>query len=518
MNRERAETHLRLLAEQGLRQAAARPAPSPRGEDPARWIPARLARVAQALSSVHATDARVAEELQDDFELALSVRQPGGLSRGQVSGRRVGARRLVRPWRHRPRPPGAAGSGTGIFVRTGAGTSTSSFTTMSPPAASQPPALSQPPAASQSPSVRPAPWRLTPVGRVIRIGDGDGGTRGELFLLAFAQTAAGARFIMAGWLDQPAGDESRLSGGGRRLPPMPSQRLTAVDDQGTGYGFGFTGGGSSSDGHIHTEWQGALEVHPDPPQQIRWLDVTAPGVSVTRIDLEPRPPGPEVTVVQTSLTPGEVLLDKIAAGLLVGEPGFAPDQRRSWSATGLPGDIIAALQAAEALPPSSPVPGQLAWLGANLAGGEVTAPPAGVPEPWLSLLAYHQRRPPDPAPAFCAAAVTVELPEIDGARLAILGLFNGLDGTVAELLATGVAPDDDWPDSSGTGPMPTLWLRDHRDQWHTTRMQGFSSRQDGEVIMQLAIEPPLDRDTPWLELQATGQQEQIRARLPLRWA
>jgi hypothetical protein len=66
--------------------------------------------------------------------------------------------------------------------------------------------------------------------------------------------------------------------------------------------------------------------------------------------------------------------------------------------------------------------------------------------------------------------------------------------------------------------MPTLWLRDHRDQWHTTRMQGFSSSDDGEVILQLAIEPPLDRDTPWLELRATGQQEQVRARLPLRWA
>jgi hypothetical protein len=141
-----------------------------------------------------------------------------------------------------------------------------------------------------------------------------------------------------------------------------------------------------------------------------------------------------------------------------------------------------------------------------------------VPEPWLSLLAYRQRRPRRPAPAFCAAAVTVELPEIDGSRFAILGLFNGRDGTVAQLLATGVAPDDDWPDISGTGPMPTLWLRDHRDQWHTTRMQGFSSRDDGEVILQLAIEPPLDRDTPWLDLRATGQQEQVRARLPLHWA
>jgi hypothetical protein len=510
MNRERAETYLRLLAEKGLRQVAARPATSPPDENPARWTQARLARVAQALSSVHAMDPGVAEELQDDFELALTVRQPGGLS--QVSRRRVGARRLVRPGRHRPWPPAATGAGSAVAARTGAGTSTYSFATKRPPASSQPPGSPQPP------PVRPAPWRVTPVGRVIPIGDGDGDARGELCLLAFAQTAAGARFIMAGWLDQPAGNEPRPAGWGPHLPPMPSQYLTAVDDRGTGYRFGFSGGGSSSDRHSHTEWEGALEIHPDPPQQIRWLDVTVPGGSVTRIDLDPRIPGPAVTVIRTALTPGEVLLDRIAAGLLIREPVFAPDKSRPRSATGLPGDIIAALQAAEALPPSSPVPGQLTWLCAKLAGDDVTVPPAGLPEPWLSLLAYHQRRPPGPAPAFCAAAATVELPEIDGSRFAILGLFNGRDGTVAQLLATGVAPDDDWPDISGTGPMPTLWLRDHRDQWHTTRMQGFSSSDDGEVILQLAIEPPLDRDTPWLELRATGQQEQVRARLPLRWA
>jgi hypothetical protein len=268
---------------------------------------------------------------------------------------------------------------------------------------------------------------------------------------------------------------------------------------------------------MRTEWEGALDVHPDPPGQIRWLDVTGPRGSVTRVDLDPRMPAPEVTVIQAALTPGEVLLDRIGAGLLVGKPVLGAGRHRPWSATGLPGDIIAALQAAEALPRSSPVPGQLAWLGAKLAGDDVTPPPAGVPEPWLSLLAYQQRRPPRPAPAFCAAAVTVELPEIDGSRFAILGLFNGRDGTFAYLLATGVAPDAYWPDIRGTGSVPTLWLRDHLGQWHTTRIQGFGSRDDGEVIVQLAIEPRLDRDTPWLELRATGLQEQFRTRLPLRW-
>lgn len=533
VNRERAETHLRLVAEARLRDVMARAEPSSATDGQDQWAYTRLARVAQALSSVHAVDAGIAEEVPDDFELALNVRDPAGLS--QVNPRRSGMRRLVRPSWRRPRPPVAAGNGpaaavgagSSVYVRTGAGTSTYSFTTIGAPAPSQlpapaqpvsapPPASAQPSVPSPSPPVRPAPWRLVPIGRVIPIDDGD--ARGELRLLVFAQTDAGARFIMTCWLDRPAGDGPRPTGGGPHRPPLPSQYLTAVDDQGTGYRFGFSGGGSSSDGHAHSEWEGALEVHPDPPDQIRWLDVTVPGASVTRIDLDPRIPVPEVSVIQQDLTPGELLLDRIAAGLLVRKPVFAPHKRRPLSETGLPGDVIAALQAAEALPPSSPVPGQLAWLSAKLAGDDVTAPPAGVPAPWLSLLAYHQRRPPRPAHAFRAAPVTVELPEIDGSRIAILGLFNGSDGTVAHLLATGVTPDEDWPDISGTGPMPTLWLRDHRDQWHTTRMNSFSSRDNDEVILRLAIEPPLDRDTPWLELRATGQQEQVCARLALRWA
>lgn len=298
---------------------------------------------------------------------------------------------------------------------------------------------------------------------------------------------------------------------------MPSQYLTAVDDQGTDYRFGFSGGGSSSGRYIHTEWEGTLEVRPDPPQQIRWLDITSADMPVTRIDLDPAIPVPDVTVTPTALTAGEVLLDRVAAGMLVSEPGYAPDWHRPLSGAGVPGDIIAALQAAAALPPSSPVPGQLTWLAASLAGGDVSAPPAGMPEPWLSLLAYRQQAgPPRPVPEFCAAAVTAELPELDGARFAVLGLFNGPAGTVMHVLAAGL--EEDWRDTSGTGSMPALWLRDHRGQWHTTRMNGFGSGNDDEVLLQLAIEPPLERDTPWLELQVTGQRAHIRVRLPLRWA
>ena len=40
---------------------------------------------------------------------------------------------------------------------------------------------------------------------------------------------------------------------------------------------------------------------------------------------------------------------------------------------------------------------------------------------------------------------------------------------------------------------------------------------DGEVTVDLAIAPPLEAGTPWIDLAATGPSAQIQARLPLRW-
>ena len=71
----------------------------------------------------------------------------------------------------------------------------------------------------------------------------------------------------------------------------------------------------------------------------------------------------------------------------------------TWLATGL-GDIIAALRAAEVLPDDSPLPGRAGTLCASLRvfGHGITAAPAPeLPEPWLSLLAYYQRRKPGQA-------------------------------------------------------------------------------------------------------------------------
>jgi hypothetical protein len=83
MDREGAETYLRLLAEAELRRAMQIPA----GSIPGRWHSARLALAAQTLTAVGAVGADVADQIQADAGLAVAARHqlparrpvPGGI-------------------------------------------------------------------------------------------------------------------------------------------------------------------------------------------------------------------------------------------------------------------------------------------------------------------------------------------------------------------------------------------------------------------------------------------------------
>jgi len=129
-----------------------------------------------------------------------------------------------------------------------------------------------------------------------------------------------------------------------------AHQFTAVDDQGTSYQF------SASLGPGRVEWSGVLDLHPDPPHELRWLDLsTTPGQPATRIDLnsrQARPAPPEITVTPAAVSPGELLLTGIATGFLALaspeqvplHPSAARPGPLSQAADGL-ADIIAALQA-----------------------------------------------------------------------------------------------------------------------------------------------------------------------------
>jgi hypothetical protein len=444
MNRERAETCLRQLAEAELLRAM-----KPAAGVPGRRNTARLALVAQALVAVGAIDVGTADQIRADLEFAVATRQ---LTPGQ--------------------PPRAV--------------------TVALPA----PGLS---AAHTRPAPPRASWRAVPVGQAIQIPDYDG--RHEFLVVTYLQSAGGARFIMAGW---------------------PFRPFTAADDRGASYQVSYRGRPGLAE----------FLLSPDPPYQIRWLDlVTAPGQPATRIDLDPQIPPPHVTVTRKETSPGELMLDVIAARIFGSGVAFPQDNLeqppagradlRAFIGDG-PGLIVAALHAAGALPPASPVPGQLAGLCDRLGipGHGITAPPAAdLPEPWRSLLtSYHRREPQSgPAPGILAATV-VELPELDGAQITILGLHHGERDTIVHMLASGVAPEGDWEYSRGVRPLPVLWIRDSAGRWHATRTTGIGPSGDsGEVVLWLRTVPPLDRGTAWIDVVATGSSAEVRARLPLSW-
>jgi hypothetical protein len=477
MNRERAETHLRLLAEAELRRATARPADGGLLDE---CHSVRLELVAQALHAVRAFDMGAANEIQAELALTLGVRQPRQRPGGLAPNAQANLARLML---RAPRP--SAGHHH-----------------------------------HQPPSPH-APWRVMPVGQVIRTRAGD--VQGELHLLAYAQTAAGARFTAVSYWGPGQAPERH------RPPPgvLLARQFTTVDDQGTSYQF------SASLAHLHGEWSGVLDLHPNPPHEIRWLDLsTTPGEPATRIDLNsqqarPTPP-PEITVTPTTLSPGELLLTDIASGLLALaspeqvplHPSAARPGPLSQAADGL-ADIITALQAAAALAPSSRLPGQLAGLCAHLgiSGHGIAAPPTGdLPEPWLSLLTCCRLGKPERAPVPDWAVMAIELPELDGARITVLGLHNGEHGQFLHLLASGVTPEYTWRYGTIAKRMPVLWLRDRNGRWHTARQARSAPLRDtDDFMLWLRVVPPLDRGTPWIDVVATGQSAEVRATLPLSW-
>jgi len=472
MDRERAESYLRQLAEAELRRARRLPAAG----IPGRWLSARLALTAQALSAVGAVEAGTADEIQAGFELAVAVRQPGQVHQASPGQRGLSADARMRLARVMHRPPHRIASGALPVCGLRAG--------------------------HARPAPRRASWRVVPVGQVIKVRDGD--VRREVLVVAYVRSADGARFIVAGW-------------------PFGPFTATAADDRGVSY---------------QVSWRGELAarellLRPDPPRRIRWLDLTtAAGEPATRIDLDPQIPAPDVTVTPSAHSPGEFLLDAIAARILTTAALLPPDNlgqlaashaRLRAVAAGGPGHVVAALHAVGMLPPDSPVPGQLAGLCARLGigGHGITAPPGDLPQRWHSMLAPPGRNEPQAPPASRILAATVaELPELDGAQIAIAGLHHGERGTIMHLLASGVTPEDDWAYARGIRPMPVLWIHDSDGRWHATRTDDVSPKwgDTGVVMVWLRIVPALEPGTAWIDVAATGRSAQARARLPLSWS
>jgi len=494
MNRERAETFLRLLAEAGLREPTVSLPPSTPRPTPFFTAPTGLLQATWALIAVGALDLETAEAILADVELALVARHgltgPSRLGRlgllARAGGGLLGGTGPAAPGPGMPAPAGAAPKGTAP-TQTGG-----------------------------------APDRYVPVGRVVPFRDET--ASGELGLMSYAHTAAGARLTAVWQVRDPLGRPRH------GVPPVG--QFTVTDDRGGRYGLVFTAGG-------RTQSTCDLSLQPDPPADIRWLDITAPGEPAVRVGLdrgaddETRADGRSPQVSRTSQSAGEHLLNRVAERLLTIAPEF-PHELRLQLAAVSPGPVfnlaaglgaaVAALEAAEALSPLSPVPARLAALceALRVPGHGITAPPApDLPEPWLSMLShYHRRRSDGTRPGDGFAAVGAALPELDGLRLVLLGLHNfdgstWMDALVVE--AGGRLPDRrHWAPGLDMAFPLSVWVRDGSGRWHVGRPAGWQENDD-EAALTLRLLPPLTRSPGRIEVLAAGRSAEARVTLPLEW-
>jgi hypothetical protein len=584
MNREGAETYLRLLGEAELRGSltaatqrlwAGGPGISGGGR-------AKLIVVGQALIAVGALDAQTAEDIVADFDLAVSVRllheqtsqgpgpagagafpagtlpagplpagalpagtlpagtlpagtlpagtlPAGALPAGAARPGRMMRAAAVTRWTAQAQF-GGPGSPTGASMLARAWPAGSSGS-LDPadPKASKDPAQPKDPEHPEDPGQGPDQGpdrgradRFVPVGLTIPFHGED--TSGELYLMSFAQTGSGARFIAA-WgmrtlsLPHPMG---------LAHPDLkPFELFTVTDDRGARYDVDFMPGGR--------EWTCEISLHPTPPDDIRWLDVAAPLRPTARVELTAGsgPADDEPAITEAKLSPGEHLLIMLAEHLLTMAPEYSRNLRRQvaamspgpWHAmtAGL-GAIVAGLEAADLLSPLSPVLARLAALCASLRidGSGIAATPADdLPEPWLSLLAHYQRRKPDVAPVRDGyAAAASALPELDGIRLVLLGVLNTEGSSSLHVLAQGMTAE------GHPGPLGidldfplSIWLRDSGGRWHAARPARWQRAGLGnsECVVRLRLVPPLTGSTRWVEVLAAGRSAEVRTRLALRW-
>ncbi len=465
MNGERAERHLRLAAEAGLRRSRTLPdyGTAPNLRAVFTDCIARLNGVAAALTAVGALDADRADEILVQFQAALAVR-------------------------HRLHPQTA-----GPLLR-------SARTRMVPAV----------PAATAAPDPGPgpgpvAPWRVFPVGRMLPFRDEF--VAGELYVLSLLVTAERAQALAI------APMRPTIAGGpGFAGFPEPFMKITATDDRGTGYQVSFFGGGSG------THWEGRLLIDPAPPAGAHWLELTiGERAPRARIDLTATHRATGVTSRPQDRPPGEQLLEHVAQQILVNSAGWPGD---AWDkARGL-GDVVAALEAAGALSPFSPVPGYLATIceRMDIEGHDLTATPrADLPAPWLSVLAWYGRRH-RPGVHDGTASAGLVLPDVDGAQVAVTGLHTRGNQTWLHVVV-GREHSDRLVGDVGPLAQPrfSCWLRDDGGQWHVAVPGSWGSDLPGEVTGSFQVLPPLGRDTARVTLLASTLTSQVRAEVPLHW-
>lgn len=357
------------------------------------------------------------------------------------------------------------------------------------------------------------PLQAVPVGRKFRVRGG--GQTGELWLLSVIRTPA--RMLMS-----VTGRNAGLTAG-RRL--VGSGQLRTIDDRGNSYHTRYYGSGA-----VGEAMSGWLFIEPALPPDAPWVELHSSREGnmleegdFIRVDLTAKPAADRMAVEPAEpVSLAERLLDAAAEGLLAKLPSLSFVHE-------CPDELVAALEAAGALPPGSPAASRLGGLcqqarldigyGLVAALEDGSRPAAELPEPWTSMLAYFGRRH-RPAGRTGVAPMATVLPEIDGIRFVLTGLRSDPDLTLMIVVAMGL-PGNQEPFGMAFIEWFPWWIRDSAGQWHLAEVGSYDRDAHGGTrfgTLGLRLTPPLTQSVTWLEVIARGRFARVRAIVPVNWA
>jgi hypothetical protein len=295
----------------------------------------------------------------------------------------------------------------------------------------------------------------------------------------------------------PTGPPAPGSGGHLMSMVRSLRHCRVFDDRGETYRLGFSGGGYEG------RWEGMISFRPA-PKDARWIDVTLPGAEPLRIRLDVASAPPTTTTALPVSEAAERYVDGLSLLLLRD------------ACTGERCDVsgpTVALLGAGVLTADSPALGRIVAvarrLRRRLALPDIQV--AVVPEHWLGLL--RRRRAHDgPVGTVPLAAA---LPELDGARCAILRITSEQDSAAIDVYARG------WPFRNS--PLPHddgafYWTaRDDLGGFYVARSEGGSRSSDGRADLALDLRPPIDPRARELRIILTGKTGEVSVTMPLNW-
>jgi hypothetical protein len=362
------------------------------------------------------------------------------------------------------------------------------------------------------------PMGITPIGRTIRVAHER--VPIELHLMNLVCSPGGMVITAAmrvRWPSDGSCADLELTGAGPHL--LPYDQLLAADDRGTGYRVIMTGEGGA------LTWQGAIGLHGTlgqhgaRPPRGRWLDLIADGTQrLARIELNPADiETAGATERAPAVPPGERLLTWMAERILASawdDGGPSVDPRLD--------ELITVLTGAGALPADSPVPGRLAALCERLgvAGHPISAPPAAdLPARWAEVMpaeAGPQGAPPGPGPEWFVP-LGPAVADLEDARFAIAGLATAAGQSFLHVVAAGRAPQLWHGQDTGL----SWWVRDSGGHWHLAVVSDPHALQPGAAMgfgaapFRLRLTPPLQARPDRIEVVVTGRTARARVVVPV---